>query len=67
MLEELHVRNLLIIEKLSVRLGPGLNVISGETGVGKSLLLSSVGLLLGGKIAKDVAGDVRRLAGAEKW
>ncbi len=53
MLEEIHVRNLLIMDSLSVVLGPGLNVISGETGVGKSLLLSSVGLLLGAKLPKE--------------
>ncbi|MFT7618564.1 MAG: DNA repair protein RecN (Recombination protein N) [Planctomycetota bacterium] len=53
MLEEILVRNLLIMESLSVVLGPGLNVISGETGVGKSLLLSSVGLLLGDKLPKE--------------
>ncbi len=61
MLVEIHVQNLLIMESLGVVLGPGLNVISGETGVGKSLLLSSVGLLLGGKLPpeQDAKGSTK--------
>ncbi|MCB9833937.1 MAG: hypothetical protein H6807_15865 [Planctomycetes bacterium] len=57
MLEEILVENLLIIDRLAVELHAGFNVISGETGVGKSLLLSSVGLLLGAKIEVEVADD----------
>ena len=50
MLEEIVIENLLIIDSVQVGLDPGLNVISGETGVGKSLLLSAVARLFGAKI-----------------
>jgi DNA repair protein RecN (Recombination protein N) len=49
MLEELHVHNFAIIEKLSVRFTEGLNILSGETGAGKSILIGALGLLLGDK------------------
>ena len=49
MLEELHVHNFAIIEKLSVRFAEGLNILSGETGAGKSILVGALGLLLGDK------------------
>lgn len=49
MLEELHVHNYAIIDKLQVRFTDGLNVLSGETGAGKSILVGALGLLLGDK------------------
>jgi DNA repair protein RecN (Recombination protein N) len=49
MLEELHVHNFAIIDKLQVRFTGGLNVLSGETGAGKSILVGALGLLLGDK------------------
>jgi DNA repair protein RecN (Recombination protein N) len=49
MLEELRVQNLLLIESAELRLGPGLNVITGETGAGKTVLAHALDLLLGGK------------------
>jgi DNA repair protein RecN (Recombination protein N) len=49
MLEELHVHNYAIIDKLQVRFTEGLNVLSGETGAGKSILVGALGLLLGDK------------------
>jgi len=47
MLEELHVHNYAIIDNLQVRFAPGLNVLTGETGAGKSILIGALGLLLG--------------------
>jgi DNA repair protein RecN (Recombination protein N) len=47
MLDELHVHNYAIIEKLQVRFTSGLNVLTGETGAGKSILVGALGLLLG--------------------
>ncbi|MDD9955297.1 MAG: DNA repair protein RecN [Anaerolineaceae bacterium] len=47
MLEELQIRNLAVIEDLSLVFGPGFNVITGETGAGKSLLVDALGLALG--------------------
>jgi DNA repair protein RecN (Recombination protein N) len=49
MLEELHVHNYAIIDKLQVRFTAGLNILSGETGAGKSILVGALGLLLGDK------------------
>ncbi len=49
MLHELRVENLLLIERAELRLRPGLNVITGETGAGKTVLASALDLLLGGK------------------
>jgi DNA repair protein RecN (Recombination protein N) len=49
MLLELRVENLLLIERAELRLGPGLNAITGETGAGKTMLAHALDLLLGGK------------------
>jgi DNA repair protein RecN (Recombination protein N) len=49
MLSFLKVQNLAIIDSLSVEFGKGLNVLTGETGAGKSIIVDAVGLLLGGK------------------
>ncbi|MFQ5669844.1 MAG: DNA repair protein RecN [Acidobacteriota bacterium] len=47
MLTDLRVRNLVVLQDVEVVLGPGLNVLTGETGAGKSILVDAVGLLLG--------------------
>lgn len=49
MLLELHLQNLGVISHAQVELGPGLNVVTGETGVGKTLLITSLALLTGGR------------------
>ncbi|HEY6694902.1 MAG TPA: DNA repair protein RecN [Solirubrobacteraceae bacterium] len=49
MLYELRVENLLLIERAELGLGPGLNVLTGETGAGKTVLAHALDLLLGGK------------------
>lgn len=49
MLEYLHVKNLALIDEAEVEFKPGFNILTGETGAGKSILLGSVGLALGGK------------------
>ena len=49
MLLELHVENLLLLQRAQLRLGPGLNVLTGETGAGKTLLAHALDLLLGGR------------------
>jgi DNA repair protein RecN (Recombination protein N) len=54
MLEELHVHNYAIIDKLLVRFTAGLNVLTGETGAGKSILIGALGLLLGDKIDTSI-------------
>jgi DNA repair protein RecN (Recombination protein N) len=49
MLGELRVENLLLIERAELRLAPGLNVLTGETGAGKTVLAQALDLLLGGR------------------
>jgi DNA repair protein RecN (Recombination protein N) len=49
MLCEIRIQNFAIIDKLDIRLAPGFNVITGETGAGKSIIIDAVELLLGGK------------------
>ena len=54
MLRELRIRDLAIIEQLEVEFGPGLNVLSGETGAGKSIILGALGLILGGRSSAEL-------------
>ena len=54
MLQNLHVKNLALIDESEVEFGPGLNILTGETGAGKSILLGSVNLALGGRYSKDI-------------
>lgn len=54
MLLGLHVKNLALIEETEVEFGKGLNILTGETGAGKSILMGSVNLALGGKFDKDM-------------
>ena len=54
MLEELHIQNYLLIDRLVIRFTAGLNVLSGETGAGKSILLGALSLLLGERADADV-------------
>lgn len=61
MFAELYIENLALIEKTALLWQPGLNVLSGETGAGKSMLLDAVSLLLGSRAGKE---QVRR--GAER-
>jgi DNA repair protein RecN (Recombination protein N) len=54
MLTELHVKNLALIDEADVSFGRGLNILTGETGAGKSILLGAVNLALGQKFSKDM-------------
>lgn len=54
MLVHLHVKNLALIEEIEVEFGPGLNILTGETGAGKSILLGSMQLILGAKPSKGM-------------
>lgn len=53
MLLQLRVKNLALIDEAEVEFGPGLNILTGETGAGKSILMGSVNLALGGKVLKS--------------
>ncbi len=54
MLERLYVNNFALIDELEVEFGRGLNVLSGETGAGKSIIIGSLGFVMGGKADKDI-------------
>jgi DNA repair protein RecN (Recombination protein N) len=54
MLSELRVENLLLIERAELRLAPGLNVLTGETGAGKTVLAHALDLLLGGRARSGI-------------
>ncbi len=54
MLRLLRIRNLAVIEAVEVEFEPGFNVLTGETGAGKSILVEAVGLLLGGRASADL-------------
>jgi DNA repair protein RecN (Recombination protein N) len=54
MLRFLRIRHLAVIDSVEVEFDPGLNVLTGETGAGKSILVEAVGLLLGGRAASDL-------------
>jgi DNA repair protein RecN (Recombination protein N) len=63
MLHHLSVRNLAIVEEAAVAFGPGLNIITGETGAGKSVLMGALDLVLGGRADKSAI----REGAAEAW
>ncbi len=54
MLESLHVKNLALIDECEIEFSEGLNILTGETGAGKSILLGSVNLCLGQRADKDI-------------
>jgi DNA repair protein RecN (Recombination protein N) len=59
MLQELRVENLLLIDRAELALAPGLNVVTGETGAGKTLLAQALDLLLGARPPRAGSGVVR--------
>jgi DNA repair protein RecN (Recombination protein N) len=63
MLRELRIENLLLIERAELRLGDGLNSITGETGAGKTVLAHSLDLLMGGKAKSGIV----RPGAEEAW
>jgi DNA repair protein RecN (Recombination protein N) len=63
MLRELRIENLLLIERAELRLGKGLNAITGETGAGKTVLAHSLDLLMGGKAKAQIV----RPGASEAW
>ncbi|TAK23377.1 MAG: DNA repair protein RecN [Chloroflexota bacterium] len=66
MLSEISIRAFAVIEDLTLRLEPGLNVLTGETGAGKSILIDALGALLGARLSVDVVrtgADAARVEG----
>ena len=54
MLLSLSVKNLALVDRAEVEFKEGLNIITGETGAGKSIIIGSINLALGGKVSKDI-------------
>lgn len=54
MITTLHIKNIGIIDDLSIDLNQGLNVLTGETGAGKTLIIDSIGIISGGRFSKEM-------------
>ena len=54
MIATLHIRNIGIIEDISIDFGKNLNVLTGETGAGKTLIIDSLQILAGGRFSKEM-------------
>ena len=65
MLLQLAVQNLVLIERLTLELSPGFNVLTGETGAGKSMLVDALGLVLGGRASPELVRRGAREAEVE--
>ena len=76
-LAQLTIRDFAIIDRLTIEWSRGLNVVTGETGAGKSIIIDAVGALLGGRISPDfvrsgasratVEGRLRSLDCRGRW
>src|SRR5437763_14575815 len=65
MLEELSITNFAIIDRLAVRFAPGFNVLTGETGAGKSIIIDAVGAVLGGRVSAEMVRSGADMARVE--
>ena len=65
MLQSLHISNYALIDQLSIRFYPGFNIITGETGAGKSIILGALGLILGQRADMGVLQDKERKCSVE--
>ena len=65
MLRFLSIRNLAVIDRLDLEFEPGLTVLTGETGAGKSILVGAVGLLIGGRASADLVRTGEEAAAIE--
>src|SRR4051812_7083192 len=65
MLRFLSIRNLAVIDRLELEFEPGLNVLTGETGAGKSILVGAVGLLVGGRASAELVRTGEDMATVE--
>lgn len=62
MLTHLRVKNIALIDDISLDLDEGLNILTGETGAGKSIIMGAVNLALGARVSKDLLGNPERPA-----
>ena len=54
MITTLHIKNIGIIDEMSIDLNEGFNVLTGETGAGKTLIIDSLGIIAGGRFSKEM-------------
>ncbi len=54
MLKELHIKNVAVIDEVHIEFSEGFNVLTGETGAGKSILIDSINMALGGRTSRDI-------------
>lgn len=66
MLDFLHIENIAVAKKLDIEFKDGFNVLTGETGAGKSVIIGSINMLLGAKVSKDIIrqGETKALVSA---
>lgn len=57
MLQEIFIRNFVLIDELTIEFGPELNVLTGETGAGKSIIMDALGLVAGERVRSDLIRD----------
>ena len=67
MLERITIRNIALIEALDIELHPGLNVLTGETGAGKSIIIDGVNLILGERASKEIISTGKQKARVEAF
>ena len=76
MLNDLHIENIAVIERADISFAPGMNVLTGETGAGKSIVIDAIGAVLGERVSRELvrSGADRGLvtasfdaSGAEAW
>ena len=65
MIEAISIRNIALIDELQLELSPGLNIFTGETGAGKSVILKSIGLVLGERTSSDIVREGTDAASVE--
>ena len=54
MLTDLHIENIAVIERADIAFGPGFNVLTGETGAGKSIVIDAIDAVLGGRANQEI-------------
>lgn len=62
MLRELHVEDFALIDRLELEFGPGLTVLTGETGAGKSIVVDAINAMLGERVDTSSVREARRAA-----
>ena len=62
MLNELHIENIAVIERADITFTAGLNVLTGETGAGKSIVIDSIGAVLGERVSRELVRTAQKRA-----